>query len=630
MKRSKTTLQGNLKPPQDSPLGGFLRHAFQPFSHLDLNRSQLAGENTPASDIAVSRWVKSTDPIRGFALCGADGVWKEAVAIVEGANIVLRAEGVANPTQFHYGYWNLTRITELEDGQRLNLYNSAGLPLSPIAPQTIGAYDPTVKPDADDDSSAEDAPAEPDPQWTNGAYVPSEWKALGENLLASAKASYSGSLSYICAKDLSKLTDGQVPVEISGSTAAGSQKDVVGFCEDSAAIWTFDEPVSIGKIRISTRWITTGFDAITVKDVSFLKGKEWVALGTPISHKTGLASITTGSLEATLADEGLGYLAQNVTGLMIVFGKPESAVANYYAEIEALAPETEPPVPPPQDPEDPPTDPEAPPAEPGIVWSLSDYTPSSWSPLANNILLGLTAQEVSNPSLLSFAASKDLAKLTDGVVSASAAATEIVGLRPGAELAWSFEEPMTVRQIRFSSLWNGKIYAGINIAGVYVQTKASSAWVSLNASVARSGNATTAGAQCALLSDPGTGYLVRDVTALKVVFGPVEAFANYYAEVEAAGEKTVVPPVSSDPRPVGLQFDGSSVRISVAEAQANFWYALEKTTDLTQPFAVDETTWVMGAELLSETKVLEMAIRPEEKSAFYRVIVSTTEPIAIR
>ena len=46
MKRPKTTLQGNLKPPQDSLLGGFLRLAFQPFSHLDLNRSQLAGENT--------------------------------------------------------------------------------------------------------------------------------------------------------------------------------------------------------------------------------------------------------------------------------------------------------------------------------------------------------------------------------------------------------------------------------------------------------------------------------------------------------------------------------------------------------------------------------------------------------
>ena len=105
-----------------------------------------AGRVKPASSVSVSRWVKKgTDPIRGFALCGADGAWKDAEATVEGETVVLRAAGVATPTQFHYGYWCITRSTELEDGQRLNLYNGDGLPMSPVAPQAVEDADDSTK-----------------------------------------------------------------------------------------------------------------------------------------------------------------------------------------------------------------------------------------------------------------------------------------------------------------------------------------------------------------------------------------------------------------------------------------------------------------------------------------------------
>ena len=104
-----------------------------------------AGRVKPASSVSVSRWVKKgTDPIRGFALCGADGAWQDAEATVEGETVVLRAAGVSTPTQFHYGYWCITRSSELEDGQRLNLYNGAGLPMSPVAPQAV--EDPDASP----------------------------------------------------------------------------------------------------------------------------------------------------------------------------------------------------------------------------------------------------------------------------------------------------------------------------------------------------------------------------------------------------------------------------------------------------------------------------------------------------
>ncbi len=105
-----------------------------------------AGRMKPATDIEVSRWMKKgSDPIRGFAICGADGAWKEAEATVEGETVVLRADGVASPTKFHYGYWSTTRITELEDGQRLNLYNGDGLPMSPVAPQAVEDPDASGK-----------------------------------------------------------------------------------------------------------------------------------------------------------------------------------------------------------------------------------------------------------------------------------------------------------------------------------------------------------------------------------------------------------------------------------------------------------------------------------------------------
>ena len=361
-----------------------------------------AGRVKPASDVAVSRWAKKgSDPIRGFALCGEDGDWREAEATVEGETIILRADGVASPAKFHYGYWCITRSTELEDGQRLNLYNGAGLPMSPVAPQSVedadasGQVAPPVllpasclfKPstnvtiacatsgatvrytldgsepteasaayagpialsatttvkarafadgkEASDVASAtytlgEAAAPEPDPLWSNGVYEPSEWGPLGSNLLAGATASHTGTLPSYAGQDMAKLTDGQVPVDFSSD-------EVVGF-GDMDAIWTFDEPVTIGTIRISSRWSDKTYANIGVDDVYVLQDGDWVALGVPDSHKTGVSSIATGSLTATLEDEGLGYLAQNVTGLKIAFNKAGAAVANYYAEIEAIAP----------------------------------------------------------------------------------------------------------------------------------------------------------------------------------------------------------------------------------------------------------------------------------------------------
>ena len=704
---------------------GSVRIFFKPGTAKGLT----AGRMKPASEVAVSQWIKkSTDPIRGFALCGGDNVWKDAVATVEGETIVLRADGISTPTKFHYGYWTVTRETLLEDGQRLNLYNEAGLPMSPVAPQTIEdasssakVADPVLLPascyfspstnvtiscatsgatirytlDGSDPTesstpyTAPIAPAatttvkarafadgkeasdivfatytlgaapvpDPNPLWTNGAYEPSEWRPLGENLLANATASYDGTLSGYAGKDMSKLVDGKVAVEF----ASG---EVVGLGEDVAAIWTFNAPKTIGTIRISSRWSDTSFDAIMVKDVYVLQGADWVALGTPNSHRTGLASITTGALVATLSDDGLGYLAQNVSGLKIVFGKPETgSVANYYAEIEAIAPGGE--VQPaemvatptfdpvscsffpstnvvlscatlgatirytldgsnptsssteytapialsatttikarayaedmnpsgiasatytlvdPGTPLDPGGDPSG---ESARTWTSGDYDPSTWTSLENNILAGLTAVATDMSKITNYA-SRDLSTLTDGKVLASSVSADTVGLMPDSELVWTFDGPKVLEKIRFSSRWNENIRAGITVKDILVKTSGSTEWVSLGVSFSRSGLSTAAGAQYALLSDPGLGYLALDVVALKFVSGTVEGFANYYAEIEAVGRTggDAYPPALSGikikPWGTSAEFSGSVVSVGTGASSCDVYLAYGADAD---------------------------------------------------
>jgi hypothetical protein len=220
------------------------------------------------------------------------------------------------------------------------------------------------------------------------------------------------------------------------------------------------------------------------------------------------------------------------------------------------------------------------------VWTTGDYDPSAWTSLENNILAGLTAQEVSNPSKISFAASKDLSKLTDGTVSATADSAEIVGLCPDAELVWTFAEPKVLEKIRFSSLWSSKgWYAGISVKDVLVKTAGSPDWVSLNVSFSRSGNDTSAGAQYSLLSDPGLGYLALDVVALKFVSGNVEAYANYYAEIEAVGRTggDAYPPALSGikikPWGTSAEFSGSVVSLGTGASSCDVYLAYGADAD---------------------------------------------------
>ena len=80
------------------------------------------------------------------------------------------------------------------------------------------------------------------------------------------------------------------------------------------------------------------------------------------------------------------------------------------------------------------------------------------------------------------------------------------------------------------------------------------------------------------------------------------------------------------PEAASVTIVGDTVRVGVAEIDANCWYALEKTTDLTKDFVVDASTWTKGSDLLAGTSELSIKLGGAEPQAFYRVVVSGTAP----
>lgn len=169
---------------------------------------------------------------------------------------------------------------------------------------------------------------------------------------------------------------------------------------------------------------------------------------------------------------------------------------------------------------------------PTSSWTQGEYAPGAWTALEHNILRGLTATEHYKQSPY---ASQDMDKLTDGSVPNPAAGGETVGFQPNGTVAWAFEEPMAIRNIRISSLWETTAYNGISVDAIHVKYKGETEWEALDVPTVEWTGGTVLG-QTETLSDAESGYLARNVVGLKITFGAQKAaVANYYAEIEAVG-----------------------------------------------------------------------------------------------
>jgi sialate O-acetylesterase len=67
---------------------------------------------------------RPVDELKGFAVAGADGVFRLAQAKIEGKTIVVRSDGVPQPVRVRYAWAN--------NPEGANLYNTDGLPASPF------------------------------------------------------------------------------------------------------------------------------------------------------------------------------------------------------------------------------------------------------------------------------------------------------------------------------------------------------------------------------------------------------------------------------------------------------------------------------------------------------------------
>lgn len=170
--------------------------------------------------------------------------------------------------------------------------------------------------------------------WTHGEYDPtiSEWVALENNILKSSVATEFTGYSTYTSSDPSKLTDGSAPNPLPATT---KRQEMVGFKLDGTIGWDFDSPMAIQSIRISSLWEDKSYNGISVKrvEVKHPASEAWVALDAPAVE--WIDGQKLGQTE-TLSVAGNGYLARNVVALRIVFGNQKAAVANYYAEIEAV------------------------------------------------------------------------------------------------------------------------------------------------------------------------------------------------------------------------------------------------------------------------------------------------------
>lgn len=211
------------------------------------------------------------------------------------------------------------------------------------------------------------------------------------------------------------------------------------------------------------------------------------------------------------------------------------------------------------------------------VWAGAASQPQEWRALERNVL-------ANRKGVMVFGApngygTSDLSVLCDGNVPFEAGKDWIVGLAPNAEIAWDFPSPVSIEQLRISSSYLADPkYSGVNIAAVKVKYDESGEWVDIPGASSGSivGDRTSGQIISATLSDAESAFLAQDIRALKVVFGaPVNANANYYAEIEAVGLITpAIDKVTIAPLKTVAEISGSLFSVGTGATSCNVYLAL--------------------------------------------------------
>ena len=176
--------------------------------------------------------------------------------------------------------------------------------------------------------------------WTHSECNPADWTRLKNNILTQeflSKTEMSG-LSTYASQVVDTLMNG-VPSLVVNEPAALAA--TVGFTPSGKVAYTFKIPMAIKTLRLTALWHTMAYNGISVNaiNVKYPNSDSWISLDAPkVEWFDGTKICQT----ETLSNSGNGFLARNVIGLQICFGEKKAAIANYYAEIEAVGKEERP------------------------------------------------------------------------------------------------------------------------------------------------------------------------------------------------------------------------------------------------------------------------------------------------
>ena len=180
--------------------------------------------------------------------------------------------------------------------------------------------------------------APPTASWTQGECNTADWSPLSRNILAGLTAANLTRTSNYASSDSTILTDGEVPDSPATDGEAGAV--TVGFTPNGTIEWEFEKGMTLKKLRLTSFWHNMLYNGISLKavEVKYKGAEDWTELYVPTVNWTGGTLLCQ---TETLSDPDTGLLARNVVGLKLTFGTQKNAVANYYAEIEAVGWETD-------------------------------------------------------------------------------------------------------------------------------------------------------------------------------------------------------------------------------------------------------------------------------------------------
>ena len=181
-----------------------------------------------------------------------------------------------------------------------------------------------------------------------------------------------------------------------------------------------------------------------------------------------------------------------------------------------------------------------------LTWTTGSCAPSAWTALADNLLAGQTG--TIDGTIATGYSTKDPDLLTDGAVPTAGGKDWIVGFQSGASIAWKFQTPTTLEQIRVSAGYLATpSFSGITVSKVEFKSYgAADEWQVFDVAAGQVTATAQADILSLVLSDENGAPMATNIGELKVTFGaPPSGFANYCAEIEAVGYSEVPEPVGT-------------------------------------------------------------------------------------